>query len=374
MPRHDLRSLLLCSCLVAGLVPGCASTPEDKAPTSQGVSTIDHDAWGKLGYRLDWQGFPFAGTVANAKVTLLTPSATYVLVQEKNSNVSLLEPNTGARRWTVEFGNNLTKFVALNSDPTDPNHIFVSAESELFTVAASSGNIIDRARFDKVVNTAPVLTDGLAIYGTSVGEVIAHRPGTMLKAWGYGTSAAIDANPVKLADSIGVVNIRGDVLFFNAGGSIQGRNHILGTLSTNPVTNGSYLACASLDQSLWCFDARGALTWRLRRSAPLAIQPTALETAVVCELPDSGLTAVEFATGKILWSNKAVRGTVVASNKGHLLVWDGLTASILDAARGDLLTAVELPGVAQITTDQFDAGNLYAATAEGSVAKFRLRN
>ena len=170
------------------------------------------------------------------------------------------------------------------------------------------------------------------------------------------------------------LNNQGQLYFLTPEGALQGRNSILGSAATNPVTNGHHLAIASLDQSLWCFDSRGNLAWRLRRSAPLAIQPTALENAVICELPDAGLSAVEFATGNILWSNTTVRGTVVAANKNRLLVWDGSTASVIDAARGDLLASAQLPGIVSITTDQFDGGNLYAATAEGSIAKFRLRN
>lgn len=375
MPRHALRTLSLASILAGGLV-GCASTPDKRSePIAAAVpSTIDHDAWSKLGYRLDWQGFPFAGIASNPQITFLTPSATHVLVQEKNSHVSLLEPNNGARRWSVEFGTNLTRFVALGSDPAEPNRVFVSADSELFTVAAPTGNIIDRETFDRVVNTAPVLTNGLAIYGTSNGEIIAERPGATLKAWGYGTRSVIEANPVKIGESVGVVTGGGEVLIFSADGTLLGRNHILGGTSTNPVANSTNMVIAGLDQSLWCFDLHGTLAWRLRQPEPLTVQPTALEDAVICELPEVGLAAVEIATGKLLWSNKAVHGTVVASNKNRLFVWNGTTASIVDQKRGDLLTSTTLRGIRSITTDQFDGGNLYAATAEGSVAKFRLRN
>lgn len=354
---------------------GCASNstkPAEEVPV-QAVSKIDHEAWASLGYRLDWQGFPYAGTIANPKITFVTPSANHVLVQETNSYVSLLEVNNGARRWSVEFGNNLTKFVGLGADPADANRIYVSAESELFTVAATTGGITTRERFDKVVNTKPVLMDGLAIFGTSIGEVLAHRPGATLKAWGYGTGSAIDTQPIAMTDGVAVVTIKGDVLFFTSSGLLQGRNMVLANVSTTPVSNGHLLAIAGLDQSLWCFDPKGNQMWRLRQSAPLTVQPTALENSVVCELPETGLTNIDFATGNVLWSNPKVRGTVVASHGGRLVVWNGSTANLVDAKRGDLLASVNLPGIVSLTPDQFDGGNLYAATAEGSIAKFRLR-
>jgi outer membrane protein assembly factor BamB len=371
------HALALAALLATLSMCGCASNVGPSLSDSsgvQGVAKIDHEAWSTLGYRLDWQGFPFAGTVARAKVTFLTPAAPHVLVLESTGNVSVLDSNNGARRWTDAFGSHLTKFVGIHADPVSPGSIFVSAESELFIVDAITGVTTKRERFEKVVNTAPVLIDGLAIYGTSNGEVLAHRPNATLKAWGYATHSAIDANPVTLLDSIGIVSSQGNVYFFTSGGTLQGKNNVLGTMVTNPVSNGHYLAIAGLDQSLWCFDSRGNLTWRLRRSAPLAIQPAALDNAVVCELPEIGLTAVEFATGNILWSNKSVRGTVIATNKNRLFVWDGSTASIVDSARGELLATVEMPGVTSIVPDQFDGGNLYVATAEGSIAKFRLRN
>ncbi len=355
---------------------GCGSAPSKPAATTtvaQAVAKIDHDAWASLGYRLDWQGFPFAGTIANPKITFVTPSANHVLVQETNSYVSLLEVNNGARRWSVEFGNNLTMFVGLGADPADANRIFVASESELFTVAAQTGGLTTRERFDRVVNTRPVLMNGLGIFGAANGEVLAHRPGATLKAWGYGTGSTIDASPTAMTDGVAVLTISGDVLIFTPDGLLQGRNRILGNTSTNPVSNGPLLAIAGLDQSLWCFDLKGNQVWRLRQSAPLTVQPTALENSVVCELPETGLTNVDFASGNVLWSNPKVHGTVVASHAGRLVVWNGSTACLVDAKRGDLLTSVNLPGVVSLTPDQFDGGNLYAATAEGSIAKFRLR-
>ena len=371
--QSPLAPLALASLLA---LAGCGSAPSKPAATTtvaQAVAKIDHDAWASLGYRLDWQGFPFAGTIANPKITFVTPSANHVLVQETNSYVSLLEVNNGARRWSVEFGNSLTKFVGLNADQADANRIFVSAESELFIVAAQTGGITSRERFDKVVNTKPILMDGLAIYGTSNGEVLAHRPGATLKAWGYGTGSAIEAAPAVTTDGVAIVTINGDVLFFTPSGLLQGRNMILSSTSTNPVSSGGLLAIAGLDQSLWCFDQKGNQVWRLRQSAPLTVQPTALENSVVCELPETGLTNVDFASGNVLWSNPKVRGTVVASHNGRLVVWNGTAASLVDAKRGDLLTSVDLPGIVSLTADKFDGGNLYAATAEGSIAKFRLR-
>lgn len=378
MPVRSLATSTLASLTLAALVglAGCASSPSkpagvDTAP--QAIAKIDHDAWSALGYRLDWQGFPFLGTVSNPSITLVTPSANHVLVQEANSNVSLMEGNNGARRWCVEFGSNLTKFVGLHGDPLDANRIFVSAESELFLVAAQTGGLTSREAFDRVVNTAPVFMGGLAIYGTSIGEVLAHRPGATLKAWGYGTGSAIDAAPAAMTDCVAIVTIKGDVLFFTPSGLLQGRNMILSSTSTDPVSNGELLAVAGLDQSLWCFDPKGNQMWRLRQSAPLTVQPTALEKSVVCELPETGLTNIDFATGNVLWSNPKVHGTVVASHAGRLVVWNGSTACLVDAKRGDLLASVNLPGIVSLTPDQFDGGNLYVATAEGSIAKFRLR-
>lgn len=357
------------------LLVACESGPEptsNEPPVIQAVE-VDHDAWGKLGYRLDWQGFPYAGVPGKAQTTSLTPTKDIVLLQERGSTVVLVEASTGALRWSVDLTSPLTRFLDLRRDPDNPQQILVSSETELFTLAAQTGNFLRRDRFPRVVNTPPVCVAGLAIYGTTAGEIFAQQVATGLKTWGYGARAGFEAHPVKLDGAVGVVAQDGEVLLITPNGKINGRSKIFEGLGNSPVTDGKYLFIAGQDQSVWAFDEHANLVWRQRTASPLTAQPAAYQKMLLCDMPEGGLTAFESTTGKILWTNPKVHGTVIAARGGNLLAWDGTTATLVEPARGDTIASAELKDVVRLETDDFADGHLYAVTSTGSLCKFAPR-
>jgi hypothetical protein len=88
---------------------------------------------------------------------------------------------------------------------------------------------------------------------------------------------------------------------------------------------------------------------------------------------ETGLTAYEAATGKQVWANRNLSGSVIAARSGRLLVWDGHTATTVDPARGGIVESVQLDGVTMIRTDQFEDGNLYLASTAGVVTRLTPR-
>jgi len=386
MPQsRRLVALLVPALLVAaGLPAACArqgaakpaASASDKAPAKTAnkpgayAPNVDHDAWAKLGYRLDWQGFPFFAGGNTARVTRLVPFDDMVLVQESSSAVALLEANTGAKRWAVDLANPITKFTGITRDPQDSTRILVSSESELFGLAAQSGNLVIREKYDKVVNTAPVMIGHLAIYGCSTGEVQAHVVGRGVKAWGFDLQGSIDADPVRMGESVGAVSQAGEVVFLTDKGAVLGRNKIFQGLATDPVANDTTMYVAGLDQSVWAFDFTGALAWRYRTSVPLKDQPTLHGDVLYVNVPGQGLTALNATDGHVRWISKAAAGTVIAVRNKQLIAWDGTSAYTIDPDRGDVYDKVELPNIQSIKLDAFDNGNAYAVDGRGVVSKF----
>lgn len=360
--------------LASGLLLGGCNLPREGRGVAGGAAAeagpeFPHAAWQKVGYRLNWRGYPFAGTRGAPRVTELRAWSDYVIAQERSSEVSLMESTTGAVRWSTDLANPLTRFVGVTRDARDPNLVLVASESELFGLTAQTGNLLNRERFEKVVNTRPLVAGPLAIFGTSTGEVQAHLIGRSVKAWGFGTSGAIDAAPVRVGAAIGFVSQAGDVLFLSEGGAVIGRSRIYSGLANDPVANDSTMFIAGLDQSLWAIDPSGSLRWRVRHSAPLRAQPATDGPRVYCDLPGQGLTGFDAATGRQLWVAKNTGGTVVGTQGASLIVWDGEAVSLVDAVRGDVLERAEIPGVAFIRTDSFADGNLYAVGIDGTVSK-----
>ena len=330
---------------------------------------LNHEDWAKVGYRLDWVGFPFAGGDEGTQVTMIKAFDDLVIIQDRQSTVAALETNNGQTRWSAQLAGPLTKFVGINRDPDSPGMVLVSSESEVFGISAANGNIMDRERFARVINTQPVLAGNMLIAGTSTGEMIAHALGRNVKAWGFATVGAIEANPVPMAGEIAAVSQAGDIMFLSVGGSLNGRARIYEGLDTNPVTDGSMLFVAGRDRSVWAFDANGASVWRFRTSSPLTTQPTVHNGVLYVDIPSMGLTAFEAVSGRVLWNSPNVNGTGIGTRSGRLLVLKGQTLTLADAGRGDVVERINTPGIVKIIVDAFDDGRIYAVNDRSNVAK-----
>src|SRR5678815_3939067 len=152
----------------------------------------------------------------------------------------------------------------------------------------------------------------------------------------------------------------------------MGRNHIYAGLSTDPVTDGRLLFVASLDQSIYAFSPDGgSQVWRYRTGAPLRTQPAVAGERLYCDVPGQGLTAFDVGTGNVAGTQKNCHGTVIATSKGRLIVWDGANSnfSLVETGRGDIVNSVTFPNVAMIRPEKFDDGNLYFVSKSGVVAK-----
>ncbi|MFN5945370.1 MAG: PQQ-binding-like beta-propeller repeat protein [Phycisphaerae bacterium] len=329
------------------------------------------ESWKSAGYRLDWVGFPFPSTPGPKMVREIIASDDVIIAQDRQSRVAVLEANNGQVRWSTSIANPLTKFVGLTRDTADATRLVVSSESEAFVLGLNNGTLLAREKFERVVNTAPVATPGQLLYGTSVGEVLSHRLGTGLKAWGFQGNGIIEANPVKVGDVVGVVSQRGDVMFFSPdNGTLVGRGMTFGGLSSDPVANSDTLYVAGRDQSVWAFGTNGAVRWRYRTPSVLTSQPFIHANALYVQVPGDGLTALNSRTGDVLWKSKDVKGDVFAVRGKNVLVYEGGTLSVVDAAKGRVVTQFATPGINRFVTDKAVDGNLYAITESNQVVKY----
>jgi hypothetical protein len=372
--RPTLASLL--AFLLVGLVlPGCRKgdvvlprTTEERAAAFQ----IDEEGFARLGYRLDWRGFPPVERGGRIESILTFPDA--IVVHESGNATSLLEPATGAVRWSNALSHTLTRFVGLArlADGT----VLSSSESEIFLLSPSTGELLDRQPLERVVNTPPLLLGDLAIYGTARGEVMAHSLGYRLTVWAFGTPGAIEHPLALVGGAVGAVTQTGAVVFLDPGtGSLVGRNLIFGPPGNDPAVGTNIMFVASTDQSLYAFAANGGALWRLRTNAPITSRPVFHEGRLYIELPGTGLNALDPMTSSPAWNAPDVRGTLVGERNECLLVWDeaGSTLILLEKTTGDVLARVAVPGAERFVMDRPVDGNLFGLSRWGVIAKFSPR-
>lgn len=381
--RHSRRSLPFAA--VAGLVlawsgalAGCetgqpvrATSPEERAATVP----VHTEQYAKLGYRLDWRGFPTMFT--GERLKFFDVDGDVIMTQDSAGVLSILEDRSGERRWSDQPSQSLTKFTG---NVRDGNRIICSSESEAFFFDIATGNLLDKQRLQMVVNTRPAKIGDILVYGCSNGQVLGHLTLNGFRQWGSGLDGSVDIDPVQFGDStaVALASARGEILIVDGiSGYSIGRGRIFAGPGAPMGASDSMLFVASLDHSLYAIDRSDASqVWRHRTEEPLRSAPVHHDGVVYCDLGSPGITAFNSATGKILWQNKSARGVLTAIRKGRLVFWDSATstATTIDPARGDTIDTVTLDKVAFLRAQPFVDGNLYGASGNGVVFKLVPRN
>jgi outer membrane protein assembly factor BamB len=379
--RPLARTLCLAAAITAAVTAaGCAtSTKKADAPAAidpnetlgSAKFPIRAAEWAKFGYRWDWSGFPYVSR--GQKLTRMVPFGDAILTQEGGSAVSLLEASNGRERWSSAIGGPLNRYVGLTryNDAKLGDVALGCSESEITFLSVQTGELLDRQKPERVVDSAPLLLDDTAVFGSQTGQLLGHLLTRGVKLWGFQSESAVQQSPVLLNDStFAAVSQSGEVLFFNTIGELSARARCYAGPGSPLAAGDGNLFVASLDQSLYCFGSQGQPIWRHRTNAPIRGTPIYHSGYLVCDLPDTGLTAFEAATGKVLWSIPETHGTVVTVRAGNLIVQDGPRVSVVDFKHGDLVHTSSFPGLGLLAPDKFIDGNLYAMSPAGVVTKF----
>lgn len=374
--RLRLHARALALALLAGLsaLPACDSG--DKGPVAFGgglqtLKELEADPFYRAGFRREWSTFV---PVAEAgRLQRLEHVGDFIVARDSSNLVSLILPEGGEVRWSAPIGSSLQRYVG---SVRQGALLLVCSETELFAMDTVTGNLIDRQTFERVVNTRPAQFGPLLVFGTASDLVIAHLTDRRIRAWAYGVNAPIVADPVQMNGGlVAFISQIGEVIILDGiSGSAAARFRLLGGVTGRPTTDGNRLFVASLDQSLYAF-APGTPRplWRVRTDRPLTDAPVYHDGRVYLNVPGQGLTAFDANTGAQRWNEPKINGTVISVQGRDLIVWNGKTLARVATRDGAILEQGDIPGVADLITDRFVDGNLYAAHPSGGVTRFQPR-
>ncbi len=354
----------------AGSGGGGGDEPDlSSASSALASQKLDLDAYARVGFRVKWTSY--ASMSPGDEVTDFAVLGDLVAVQDSSTVVTAITGSSGEIRWISPLAGPLSKFMGM---VRDGKRIIACSESEAFFIDADAGTLITKQRFERVVSTKPVLMGPQLVFGTSVGEVLAHL-NNGFKAWAYGIGGSIDAAPVAIgSDYVGVVSQNGQVIILTGAGAAAARSTVYGGMACELAASDRTLFVASLDQSIYAFDTfQNRPKWRKRTDAPLRRTPTYHAGRLYCETASAGLLCLNAEDGREIWASKSVSGTVVGLAKGRLLCWNGAEMTLLDPANGDVIERAALPGLKKLVIAPFDNGKLYAVTPEGAVHQFEPR-
>lgn len=357
-------------CAVPLLLACCAGDGSTTTAERAAAFGINQDSYATLGYRQQWTGFAVMSPGAHLQSFDILGDA--LVAMDSQNLLSVMRAASGASNWSDEVAPPLTKFVG---SIRDGNRLLVSSESEVYIYDIETSTLVGKEHLTKVVNTRPLLVGEILVYGTASGEVFGQLKQRGFRAWGNLINGPVEANPALVGTTVAFVSQRGDVMMVDATtGSTVGRAAIFAGPGADLAASDSMVFVASLDRSLYAFDALGgAQRWRERTDTPLMHPPVFHEGKVYCAVDGAGMICFDAATGKKNWTAKGVSGYIAGVRHGRLLAWDGHDAITLDPASGDVIDRVPLKNVAFLKTDKFVDGNLFAVSAAGVVAKFSPR-
>jgi len=383
-PRRTAAAAIAASLAAALTITGCGATgstsgsaPVPGGSSSRGATfteTVDHDAFARMGYRLLWTGA--AATSRRSAVARADVFDDAVVVQDTGGAVTLLQTSDGRTRWSVALGERLTRFVG-NARAGD--RVYVASDIELYVLAAETGDLVDRQSLDRIVSTRPVIAQNsrgaVAIFGTRNGRVLAHDLRTGLGRWQYQLEGAIEADPVRVGDNVGLVSETGDVIIVNpAEGTAVSRAKVFNGPGADPAATDAIMAFTCRDQSAYAFsDRRGERLWRFRTEQPLRSPMTIIEGVAYFAVPGQGILGLDAASGREIWKAEGASGEVVGKSSGAILVRDGQTIAAYDE-RGAEIVSAQIPGLHDAIMTNPSGGDLYLVTRRGAVSRFVPEN
>lgn len=342
----------------------------------KGSEAIDRDAYGKLGYGLAWSSFAAfdrdkksPGHLTNAELL-----GDLLVVVDNTSATTALTTGSGQVKWAAVLADSATKFNKLSRVG---HYLMATDAAQAMLVNIESGQIEGRQRFDRLASTAPIQLGDLLIMG-SADYVYAHMMRTGHDAWTYRVPAPIKVNPVYVGGTdVAFVSLDGTVMIIDAAnGQMKGTAHTWGDAAASPAVGDGAIYVASRDQSLYAFNASDcSRRWQVRTQVAFSRAPVYYNGLVAVHVDGTGLVGLNSQTGKQLWVNKDVSGTIIGARNGKLIAWDAASAqaTTIDAKRGETIDKVTLPNVGTIVTSGFVDGDWYVVSNAGEVSKFSPR-
>lgn len=351
------------------LLGACSSTGRGASPEQRSLGApAQSDEFLRLGYRVEWRGFPTV--LPGGSITSLDILGDAVGVLDSHGVFTLLDARGGSMRWSDEPATQLTRFFG---SLREGNRVYLTSETETFVYDAVTGTLAGKLAMPQVVSTRPVKVGDVLVYGTPVGTFFGLAASSGFNVWGSGVRGGIEMPAVPFGTS-GVFAISsgtGEVVVFEGlTGHGVGRSRLFGGPGATPATSNTLAFIPSTDHSLYALTRdNGQVLWQHRTDAPLTHAPGFNEGSLYVDLGAEGFSAFEAGTGKKVWSNTTVHGDAVCLRKGRLLVFDAGHVSVLDPAKGTTIDTVDLKAVSTLRPESFADSAVYAVTPAGIVTR-----
>ena len=359
MQKRQLTTTLLLFSVIL-LASGCQKSIDPLSRLMVSPSTAED-----MKYRIDWQtniAIPWG-----EKFKYVEPLGDRLVTIETGNVVTVMDEASGRIIWRDRVGGtheNLARPVR------DNELLILSSETRAFVYNINQGNFIKVVELSYVSNTAPVIIENLAIYGTPKGIVFAQDLRTGLKRWAYQMGNSITTDPIAAGPSVVTCDAKGEVNLFNpVSGGIIWQYGTWGRVSVEPAASELMLYVASEDQTLYCLErTTGKVRWKHPTSHPLLQSPVALGDLALQWVKGKGLIALDSFTGKVLWTLD-VNATAVQVQQDSIIFLHEGKLLYVDRKDGAIIKEINIKHVHKVVSEKIDGGNLFFARHTGRIMK-----
>jgi len=355
-PMQKLMFFVLLQVTLVTLI-GCQSVPPP--PSGTGHLIEPGDAL-RLGYHLG-PARDLAVPSGHAISHVAVLGDQLVIVESPSNLVTAISLGNGDTVWSRIIGSAAQDLYQPHSYA---GSILINTESELFLLSAVNGHTQERQQLVVAVNQGPVVTDDLAIFGSTSGLVFAHNLRVGSDDWRYQMTGEIAATPVIYRNGVFVTDVHGKgAMLERTTGQHLWPARTFGRITAPVVIDRESVYIACEDQSLYSLrQLDGRDRWIHRTDYSLRSSPVRIADFVIQNVPHAGLKVLEAQTGKTVWTF-AASAQVVGEIGNRLLLNTGRNLIFVDLATGKTRTSV--PVFPLQTVIQLDDGRLVLVSVAG---------
>jgi outer membrane protein assembly factor BamB len=310
-----VRPLWLLIALLVAATPAMAESP----PAAPGQRLpIDPTQADKIGYLASWyQNLELPGS---QRVVAADRLGDLLVVREEPSPiVTAISLSDGRIKWQRQFGKRGDLlFKPLRSG----DRLFFTTELRLTEVDARNGAIKQRANFDVVNATDPVLFENTLVFATEGGVMVGYHVNRKIRQWKHAMPRRLAAPMVQKGSLFLATDVAGHYALFDASnGTRVWRGRTFDAIRSEPAIDSDTVYLASTDQSVYAVDLRSAQDRWVYRGETAIKKPVRRIGRHLFVLPEEkGLLALDHKSGDLRWQVKQPL-TPVAEQQGQLLLF-----------------------------------------------------
>ncbi len=329
----------------------------------------------ELGYRIEFQTQTFPDDDSGIRMMSVQDDSVFVL--DGHNFLTRLRRDNGTPLWRIPVGSRVDRINGITYVPA-LEQVLLTSGGNLFVLDDSTGSIIDKQRLGQIASTAPTVLGPFLVYGTRNGQVVWHSYEVGHTWRGYEIAPSVQIAPRIVGNQIVAIGSNGRVIVLHApSAAAMWDKRLLNRVTAEPATGHGLVYIAGLDQYLWAIDiATGRTNWKYLADMPLECGPVLIENSVFQHIPNEGLVCfearpVDAPGGQVTWSAPDVRGNVIGQKGQRLLVWDAdrRQLTVMDAARGAVISTLDMPRVEHLQVSRPVDGDLFATGDDGRVIR-----